>query len=49
MQIEAMQAVSFMYMRPPGYNPESARAAEIADERKVENVDSEMDTNTNRE
>lgn len=23
-----------MYMRPPGYNAESARAAEIADERK---------------
>ncbi|KAJ7561917.1 hypothetical protein O6H91_03G047600 [Diphasiastrum complanatum] len=31
---EAMQALSFMYMRPPGYNAESARAAEIADERK---------------
>ena len=29
-----MQAVSFMYVRPPGYNAESAKAAEIADERK---------------
>jgi hypothetical protein len=47
MQIEVMQAVSFMYMRPPGYNPESARAAEIADERKSEHVDSEINTNTN--
>lgn len=33
-KVEIMQAVSFMYMRPPGYNAESARAAEIADERK---------------
>ncbi|EFJ18388.1 hypothetical protein SELMODRAFT_420276 [Selaginella moellendorffii] len=31
---EAMKALSFMYLRPPGYNAESARAAEIADERK---------------
>lgn len=29
-----MKAVSFMYVRPPGYNPESAKAAEIEDERK---------------
>ncbi|XVF13766.1 hypothetical protein REPUB_Repub08aG0235700 [Reevesia pubescens] len=29
-----MKAVSFMYVRPPGYNAESAKAAEIADERK---------------
>lgn len=29
-----MKAVSFMYVRPPGYNPESAKAAEIADEQK---------------
>ncbi|XP_031392924.1 uncharacterized zinc finger CCHC domain-containing protein At4g19190 [Punica granatum] len=33
-KVEMMKAVSFMYVRPPGYNPESARAAEIADERK---------------
>ncbi|CAM6091045.1 unnamed protein product [Calypogeia fissa] len=33
-KMEIMQAVSFMYMRPPGYNAEAARAAEIADERK---------------
>lgn len=29
-----MKAVSFMYVRPPGYNAESAKAAEIADESK---------------
>lgn len=33
-QVEMMKAVSFMYVRPPGYNAESAKAAEIADERK---------------
>ncbi|KAF3454201.1 hypothetical protein FNV43_RR04648 [Rhamnella rubrinervis] len=33
-KVEMMKAVSFMYVRPPGYNAESARAAEIADERK---------------
>lgn len=32
--MEMMKAVSFMYVRPPGYNPESAKAAEIADEAK---------------
>lgn len=34
-----MQAVSFMYVRPPGYNPESAKAAEIEEERKKEGQD----------
>lgn len=29
-----MKAVSFMYLRPPGYNAESAKAAEVADEQK---------------
>ncbi|MBA0644892.1 hypothetical protein Goklo_013061, partial [Gossypium klotzschianum] len=29
-----MKAVSFMYVRPPGYNAKSAKAAEITDERK---------------
>lgn len=29
-----MKAVSFMYVRPPGYNAESAKAAEIAEEMK---------------
>ena len=29
-----MKAVSFMYVRPPGFNAESAKAAEIADERR---------------
>ncbi|KAJ0239262.1 putative zinc finger CCHC domain-containing protein [Hirschfeldia incana] len=31
-KIEMMKAVSFMYIRPPGYDPESAKAAEYADE-----------------
>lgn len=29
-----MQAVSFMYVRPPGYNAESAKAAELEEGRK---------------
>lgn len=29
-----MKAVSFMYVRPPGYNAESAKAAEIAEEKR---------------
>ncbi|KAK8482685.1 hypothetical protein V6N13_097760 [Hibiscus sabdariffa] len=33
-KVEMMKAVSFMYVRPPGYNAESAKAAEIADEMK---------------
>ncbi|KAK9276436.1 hypothetical protein L1049_005969 [Liquidambar formosana] len=33
-KVEMMKAVSFMYVRPPGYNAESAKAAEIADERR---------------
>ncbi|OMO88376.1 hypothetical protein CCACVL1_08437, partial [Corchorus capsularis] len=33
-KVEMMKAVSFMYVRPPGYNAESAKAAEVADERK---------------
>ncbi|XP_030547187.2 uncharacterized zinc finger CCHC domain-containing protein At4g19190 isoform X1 [Rhodamnia argentea] len=33
-KVEIMKAVSFMYVRPPGFNPESAKAAEIEDERK---------------
>lgn len=32
--MEIMKAVSFMYVRPPGYNAESAKAAEIEDEKK---------------
>ena len=32
-QIETMKAVSFMYVRPPGYDPESAKAAEYKDEK----------------
>jgi hypothetical protein len=33
-QMEIMKAVSFMYVRPPGYNAESAKAAEIEDEKR---------------
>ena len=29
-----MQAISFMYVRSPGYNAESAKATEIVDERR---------------
>lgn len=32
--METMQAVSFMYVRPPGYNAESAKAAELEEGRK---------------
>ncbi|KAJ8555257.1 hypothetical protein K7X08_012753 [Anisodus acutangulus] len=37
-KMEMMKAVSFMYVRPPGYNPESAKAAEIADEAKTQDT-----------
>ncbi|XP_020685955.1 uncharacterized zinc finger CCHC domain-containing protein At4g19190 [Dendrobium catenatum] len=33
-KMEIMKAVSFMYVRPPGYNAESAKAAEVLDEKK---------------
>ncbi|PIN12551.1 CBF1-interacting corepressor CIR [Handroanthus impetiginosus] len=33
-KMEMMRAVSFMYVKPPGYNPESAKAAEVEDEKK---------------
>ncbi|XP_027360644.1 uncharacterized zinc finger CCHC domain-containing protein At4g19190 isoform X2 [Abrus precatorius] len=36
-----MQAVSFMYVRPPGYNAESAKAAEMNDEKKREDMSKE--------
>ncbi|CAI0441998.1 unnamed protein product [Linum tenue] len=39
-KIEMMQAVSFMYIRPPGYNAESAKAAELADGDKKKVQDS---------
>lgn len=35
-KMEMMKAVSFMYVRPPGYDPESAKAAEIAEEKKTQ-------------
>lgn len=37
-KLEMMKAVSFMYVKPPGYNPESAKAAEMADEKKQDNA-----------
>jgi hypothetical protein len=44
LQREIMKAVSFMYVRPPGYNPESAKAAEIEDEkRKLDQGDAAED------
>lgn len=42
LQLELMKAVSFMYVKPPGYNAESAKAAETADEKKMQ----EQDTDT---
>ncbi|CAN1143922.1 Uncharacterized zinc finger CCHC domain-containing protein At4g19190 [Linum perenne] len=42
-KMEIMQAVSFMYVRPPGYNPESAKAAEVAEEDKKKQQDTPMD------
>ncbi|KAK9697014.1 hypothetical protein RND81_08G009400 [Saponaria officinalis] len=39
-KVDLMQAVSFMYVRPPGYNAESAKAAEIVEEkRKLGEID----------
>lgn len=35
-KMEMMKAVSFMYVRPPGYDPESAKAAEDAQEKKTQ-------------
>ncbi|XP_054825751.1 uncharacterized zinc finger CCHC domain-containing protein At4g19190 [Prosopis cineraria] len=47
-KVEMMQAVSFMYVRPPGYNAESAKAAEMADEKKREELNQPpQDPNTN--
>ncbi|KAF8772110.1 hypothetical protein HU200_006104 [Digitaria exilis] len=37
--MEVMKAVSFMYVRPPGYNAESAKAAEMEDEKKRSDPD----------
>ncbi|KAK2647803.1 hypothetical protein Ddye_015292 [Dipteronia dyeriana] len=42
-KMETMQAVSFMYIRPPGYNAESAKAADLEDERRREG-DGTMET-----
>lgn len=38
--MEMMKAVSFMYVRPPGYNAESAQAADLADESKKQGQES---------
>ncbi|KAF7126882.1 hypothetical protein RHSIM_Rhsim11G0036700 [Rhododendron simsii] len=45
-KLETMKAVSFMYVRPPGYNAESAKAAEISDERKQQEDPSLEGTST---
>ncbi|KAL8499558.1 hypothetical protein ACS0TY_022487 [Phlomoides rotata] len=37
-----MKAVSFMYVKPPGYNAESAKAAEVADEKKMKDGDKNL-------
>ncbi|KAK1563171.1 hypothetical protein Q3G72_023422 [Acer saccharum] len=42
-KMETMQAVSFMYIRPPGYNAESAKAADLEEERRREG-DGTMET-----
>lgn len=41
-KVEMMKAVSFMYMRPPGYNAESAKAAELEDERRKLGISSDQ-------
>lgn len=38
-----MKAVSFMYVKPPGYNAESAKAAEVAEEKKNHEQDPSLD------
>nr|XP_043612990.1 uncharacterized zinc finger CCHC domain-containing protein At4g19190 [Erigeron canadensis] len=35
-KMENLKAVSFMYIRPPGYDPESAKAAEVAEEKRTQ-------------
>ncbi|XP_073030317.1 uncharacterized zinc finger CCHC domain-containing protein At4g19190-like [Primulina eburnea] len=42
-KLEMMKAVSFMYVKPPGYNAESAKAAEVADEKKNHEQDPSLD------
>jgi len=37
--VELIQAISFMYVHPLGYNAESAKAAEMNDEKKREDMD----------
>ncbi|XP_073306984.1 uncharacterized zinc finger CCHC domain-containing protein At4g19190 [Primulina huaijiensis] len=45
-KLEMMKAVSFMYVKPPGYNAESAKAAEVADEKKTHEQDPSLDAAT---
>ncbi|KZV25292.1 hypothetical protein F511_07424 [Dorcoceras hygrometricum] len=42
-KLEMMKAVSFMYVKPPGYNAESAKAAEVAEEKKNQEQDPSLD------
>lgn len=41
-----MKAVSFMYVKPPGYNAESAKAAEVADEKKLQEPSLDVPTSS---
>lgn len=41
-KVEMMKSVSFMYMRPPGYSAESAKAAELEDERRKLGISSDQ-------
>lgn len=45
-KMEMMKAVSFMYVRPPGYNAESAKAAESADMPKKDGEGNEQHDGT---
>lgn len=45
-QLEMMKAVSFMYVKPPGYNAESAKAAEVADEKKLQEPSLDVPTSS---
>ncbi|KAL6578649.1 hypothetical protein OROMI_008865 [Orobanche minor] len=41
-KLELMKAVSFMYVKPPGYNAESAKAAEVDDEKKKQEIEKKL-------
>ncbi|KAL6544195.1 hypothetical protein OROGR_010692 [Orobanche gracilis] len=41
-KLELMKAVSFMYVKPPGYNAESAKAADVDDEKKKQEIEKNL-------